>query len=529
MLKLLRKKGVMKKLIWAVAIVIILSFGLFGTAYLLTDNNQQGYAGKIFGKKIAFDDYRKSFKSTEIQAIMRYGDNFKNIKQFLNLESEAWDRLILMREVKKQKIKISNEELIKSIEQYAFFQRDDKFDTLLYNDILKFVFRIKPREFEESLRDSLKINKLFEQVSSGETVADEDIFENYKKQNEKIQISYVFVDPTQFQNEVTVTEEQKTKYYADNKLEFLTPPAVNVDYVSFYFPEPEPSLLQDTETTETSDGEKSEESSEKTEETEKAEAEAKAKADKIEEEKDTVRSTAYTIYQELLLNPDLHEISAKNNLKMQSSGFFSMEQPNLSLGWSYDLLKTLFDMDTNAIAEPYESDNGLHIVKLTEKKEAYVPEFEEIKEDVRQAVANKEAETLAGTKAETYLTAIQEEVNKTKLKDFPGAAKTLGLEIHQTPEFNRGQYLPKIGISKEFQDAAFTLNEEAPISEVVKTANGYCILHRDAYVPVDNDAYAKEKDALSEKLLTEQKNKAFSQFLSTLRIAAKLENNLVKE
>ncbi|MCK4882932.1 MAG: hypothetical protein KAS92_07905, partial [Candidatus Omnitrophica bacterium] len=38
MLNILRKKGFAKKVIWAVAIVIIISFGFGGTFYLLSGN-----------------------------------------------------------------------------------------------------------------------------------------------------------------------------------------------------------------------------------------------------------------------------------------------------------------------------------------------------------------------------------------------------------------------------------------------------------------------------------------------------------
>jgi len=51
MLKQLRQKGVAKKIIWFIAIIIIISFGFFGTASLLSNQNNTGYAGKIFGKK----------------------------------------------------------------------------------------------------------------------------------------------------------------------------------------------------------------------------------------------------------------------------------------------------------------------------------------------------------------------------------------------------------------------------------------------------------------------------------------------
>ena len=114
-----------------------------------------------------------------------------------------------------------------------------------------------------------------------------------------------------------------------------------------------------------------------------------------------------------------------------------------------------------------------------------MPDYEEAKERARTAVIELKAKAIAKEKAGSYKQAVLGELEKSKLKDFPKAAKDLGLDIVQTPVFNRGQYLPQIGLSKDFQEAAFALNEENNISDVVETEKGYCILHLDSYIPVE--------------------------------------------
>ena len=55
----LRKKGIAKKITWVIAIVIILCFG-FGTASMLSNSRPESYAGRLFGKKISFDEFELS-------------------------------------------------------------------------------------------------------------------------------------------------------------------------------------------------------------------------------------------------------------------------------------------------------------------------------------------------------------------------------------------------------------------------------------------------------------------------------------
>ena len=365
MLKLLRKKGFAKKVLWFIAIIIILSFGFFGTAYLLTDNKTADYAGTILGKKVSAEDFGKAYQAVYVQALIRFGDKFSEISRFLNLEAETWDRLILLREAAKRKIKAGDEEVVQAIEQYAFFQRDGRFDPLLYNDILRYAFRVSARDFEESIRDNLKFITLFQQITSPVAVTDKEVLEAFRRENEKIQVSYILVTPEQSQKDVSFDEvegeEEAQNYYEQHKNEFLVPPTISVEYISLDFPPPAGSLsaegspplarLVRKRAYLTAQPEPAKEESQK----ETAAAEAPTVT---EEMKRPVREKANAIFQDLLVNPDMQAAGGKHNVEVRSSGFFSMEQPDLALGWSYELLIKLFQMDKNAVNDPFETPRG---------------------------------------------------------------------------------------------------------------------------------------------------------------------------
>ncbi len=507
MLKLLRKKGVAKKLIWIIAVVIIISFGFLGTAYLITGNPGTEYAGKIFGKKVPLDDFKKVYQNARIQAIRQYGYNLSKVEHFLNLESQTWDRLILLHEVNKRKIKIRNEEIVQTIEQDKSFEKNGQFDILLYNTILRNL-QIRPRDYEENVRDNLKIAKLVQEEAASVVLTEEDIFQEYKKRNEKAQASYVFVSFESMEGSIPQDLPLAKQYYEDHTSDFLAPPTINAQYLTFDFP-PQPE-----------ESDPPEEAPKETEET--------ANNEEYEQQKNLVREQADKVFQELLINPDMDAIARQYNLVVQTSGFFSMEQPNLTLGWSYDLLNKIFQMNLNEINEPVETSSGISIVQIKEKRESYIPEFEEVAERVHKAVVSKKAKELAKERAEEYLQALQTELSKSKLRDFPKAAKILNLELHQTPAFSRGQYLPQIGISKEFQEEAFKLTADNKMSSVVEASSGYCILHLDNYIPIDPEKYEEEKEALAKTLSEEKQNAAFGDFLMQLRQKANLDDNIAK-
>src|SRR5277367_6048627 len=106
MLEVLRRKGVNKTILWIIAIVIILSFGVFGTAYRL--DNTVNSAGSMYGHNVSIKDFQQAYLDAHDQALIMYG--YKNLNK-LDLEQETWDRLMLVQEAQKQGIQVSDQEV----------------------------------------------------------------------------------------------------------------------------------------------------------------------------------------------------------------------------------------------------------------------------------------------------------------------------------------------------------------------------------------------------------------------------------
>jgi hypothetical protein len=100
----------------------------------------------------------------------------------------------------------------------------------------------------------------------------------------------------------------------------------------------------------------------------------------------------------------------------------------------------------------------------------------------------------------------------------------LGLEIYQTPLFARKEYLPTIGISRDFESAAFSLTEDNPLSKTVPVAKGWTILHLDNRQGIDPEDYEKQKDQVAQKILFDKRNRVFSEFLGQMRLRSNLED-----
>ncbi|MFA5724650.1 MAG: SurA N-terminal domain-containing protein [Candidatus Omnitrophota bacterium] len=138
--------------------------------------------GKIFGQAVSNLEFRDSLSAVTTAAIMQYGDKLPEVAKDLNLEAQAWERLILLYEAKKRGIKASDKEVIQTIENLPYFRYKGRFDNRIYNQTLQYVFRLKAREFEEQMRANLILNKLYQQVTGSLNLDDkgkEEKFRNF--------------------------------------------------------------------------------------------------------------------------------------------------------------------------------------------------------------------------------------------------------------------------------------------------------------------------------------------------------------
>jgi len=174
----------MKRILWGLAIIIIPAFVLWGAAG--TRGGRASQAGVMFGKKVTLRQFSNAWEAVKNEALMTYGARFYDMVEILDLDNQAWERLMNLHEAKKRKIKISDEEVRTYISSIPFFQKEDgTFDQRSYEIILANTFRVDARKFEEDVRDRLAITKLVQEIMKDtKEVTEEEIDEALLKEEE---------------------------------------------------------------------------------------------------------------------------------------------------------------------------------------------------------------------------------------------------------------------------------------------------------------------------------------------------------
>lgn len=227
MLKIMRGRFVKKTIFWALVVLILPAFVLWGSGSIGRGGGPS-YAGKIDNKKVSFEDFYKAVVGVRAQIILNYFDDQNTLETFLKDRSVigrgAWDRLIMEREARKRNIEVSNAEVITYItETNPIFNRGGAFDEQVYEYVLRNNMGLEPRTFEEIVRQNIALKRLNDMVSEGVTVTDREAMECYKRDNQRFRIAYISFAGSDFAGKVEVPEEEIKDYYDKHRSELIVP------------------------------------------------------------------------------------------------------------------------------------------------------------------------------------------------------------------------------------------------------------------------------------------------------------------
>ncbi len=451
-----------QKLIWVVlAILVLPAFLFWGFGSFLRNREQLVYTTKIFGRRIQPSEYQEALEGVRNQAIMQFGDNFFKMQQYLNLEKQAWERIILLTEAKKRKIKVTDKEVTDFLQKHPLFQINGSFNNKVYSQMLQYAFHTQPRAFEEQTRQYITLGKLYNSLTKEISLTDEQIRQAYQKENEKISIYYIASLPSEFAKDIKPQDKELEDYFTKNSLEFKQPLSFNIEYVSL-----------DSE-------------------------------EKI------------NLFIRRLKKGNFDKLAKDSGLAVKETGLFAQNDPIPGIGWSPEILNLISKYKIGQISVPMHIDKNYYVLRLKEKKEPYIPEYNAVKEKVRQAVIKKMSQDIAREKINDCLKRLQEApaANPT---DFERVAKECGLKSNSTDLFKYGSYIEGIGASDIFFAAVKELKEGAS-SGVIESPGGFYIVKLKSRVPADEKKFEAEKKEFAEKLISQRKEDYFTKFLEELK------------
>lgn|GEM_PF-2640290 len=182
-----------------------------------------GNPGSLFGKPVTLHQYMHALEAVTHDALLRYGDQYRRQLSEDQLQDQAWERLILTAEARRQKIKITNTEVVAEIQRYPLFQRPDgQFDQAGYQTVIQYSLGTNPRAFEEEVREDLMIRKLLEKSIGNPTLTEDEVREGFQRREEQLRLRFLIVPTESLAKEISDAARKDPAQFdaaaADHKL-----------------------------------------------------------------------------------------------------------------------------------------------------------------------------------------------------------------------------------------------------------------------------------------------------------------------
>ncbi len=592
-------------------LLLIIIFAFVGTIGLIWGGG--GYSGltkknsavRINSRTISLATYNQALEN-KINFYRRiYREGFSNkLMESLKLKemvmNELIEKALLLEWADKLGFKISDDELRKRIYSYPVFQQEGIFNPKLYRQLLS-ANRITAAVFEQEQRETGIIGKLQFYIADQVKVSDEELRQEYRQANEKINAQYLVFDPINYTAQVKVTDNQISSYFDGHKEDYRVAEQRRVEYLlvdsksledkvkveaadieDYYYdhddeytatkkvrashiliklppnatPEMDKAARKKAEeirrqlekgadfaklATKFSDDkasaakggdlgyftrgklvppfEQAAFSMEKGQLSQpvktdygyhiikvtdikpsdkKPLAEVRSQIEaRLKREQASVRAQekADTLYSDALAGKDLQQLAQTYSLKLKRTGFFSIDGGLPELGKAYQFYTAAFGLDPEAVSPPVKLTEGYALLKLLEVKPSYIPPLEEVREKVKQAVIEQQAQRLAHKQAEAARSKLRSNI---PLKEV---AKTYGLPVLDSGAFSRQGFIKGIGSVKDWAPKLFAIKpgQVSPLLEREADNKYYLIVINEA-LPIDENKFQQDKKEIFFKL-----------------------------
>lgn len=240
MLDYMRKHAqspLIKALLIAVAASFFIGFGILtGLRRLSPGELDRNTIAVVNDQVITLGQFQRSYQ----QAVQRYQEDFETelddtLIQQLNIRENTLNNLIenaLLREkARGLGLKVTDEEVKFSIISLPAFQNEqERFDRNRYLQVLRY-HRMSPGDFEEAQRERLLVSRLETILRDSVSVTEEELWEYFVIDAEKVNLNFVMIDPAQFKNWVKTTRKELEEYYRQHQEDFRTPPRRRAEYI----------------------------------------------------------------------------------------------------------------------------------------------------------------------------------------------------------------------------------------------------------------------------------------------------------
>ncbi len=387
---------------------------------------------------------------------------------------QALDQLVegkmLALEADRMGLRVSDEEhadLLKKLVPTAFTG-----DTFIgmdrYTQEVQARFQMTVPEFETEVKSALLQQKFQQLVTDGVTASDDEVREEFRRENEKVKLDYVLIKPEDLLSKVEVSDADLVAYFEKNKAQYVVPERRTVDYALL-------SLAQLRQRSPISDDDV------------KLYYQSHIDQYKLEDRAHVAHILFKTVG---MTDAEAAEVKKKADdvlSKAKHGGNFADLAKQYSedtskdkggdLGWIVrgqtvpEFEAAAFSLPKGSISDLVKTQYGFHIIQVIDREAARTQTLDEVKATIVNQLQQEKAETLG----ETLSTQIADEIRRGGRVPLEDLAKKFNMTTGEAKQVEAAQPLPEIGNAPGLMDTIFH-QRVGDVASPIHTDAGYVVL-----------------------------------------------------
>lgn len=210
------------------------------------------------------------------------------------------------------------------------------------------------------------------------------------------------------------------------------------------------------------------------------------------------------------------ELAAEANMKpgdmVKETAFVKPGDDVKDIGSSQQFEAAIAPLNNpNDIGDRTGVKGGFAIPMLVEKKEPRIPDFEEIKTKVADAVKQQHAKEQLEQKAKDLAASLN------GAADLKAAAEKAGFEAASEDGFKLGSPLGKAGTSPVLDEAVYALKNGEVTKSPLKIGDTFVVLGVTNRHEADLAEFAKQREQLTQTMLAAKQNQVYEDYISAVQ------------
>jgi peptidyl-prolyl cis-trans isomerase D len=395
-----------------------------------------------------------------------------------------------------------------------------------YQDFVSRNYGYTVTVFEQLVKEDILIHKVQSLISSGASVTDAEIKDQFNKASTKVkfdyavikkddilkglhpadaelkayfdlnqknylnsipekrQLKYVVFDTSKLVAQTQVTQQDFQAYYDQHREEYRVPEQVNVRHILIKSPLPGPDGKVDPQAL------------------------------------DAARAKAQDVLKQVKAGGNFADLAKK----------YSDDPGSAKIGGSLGFIgrgrtvpefeKAAFSLPKGGTSDLVQSSYGFHIIHVDEKQDAHLKSVDEVKGQIEPLLKQQKA-------AQSAQTAAAQLVSQARGSSIDKAAAAKGLQVIATDFVTRNNLLPGIGTDPQFATAAFGQTANAP-ADIVQLHDGFAVYQVTAIKPPSTPTFEEIRSRVEQEFKDERASSLLAQKTQELSDRAKADHDLKK-